>query len=121
MAAYGRAVTLAEQDLRVNPRDAHAEAALALFLAKQGRIDEADRHLTSAAALGTPDATIWYRGAVVHTLAGRLPQALSDLDRAIQAGYSADQARTDDDLTPLREFPEFKRLTAARQSERSVR
>jgi tetratricopeptide (TPR) repeat protein/TolB-like protein len=118
---YGRAVTLARQDVRVNPGDAHAQAALAVFLAKQGHADAAAESIEKALSLGTPDATIWYRAVVVHTLAGRPTQALDDLARALQAGYSVSQARTDDDLALLRPLPEFKQMTAAPAAGRSPR
>jgi tetratricopeptide (TPR) repeat protein/TolB-like protein len=118
--AYGRAASLAEQDVRVNPKDAHRLAALAVYQAKQGRAADAGQTLAASLALGSPDATIWYRAAVVHTLGARLTQGMDDLKRAIEAGASAEIARTDDDLAPLRSLPEFKQLIAARAAERST-
>ena len=118
--AFGQAALLAEQDVRINPRDAHAQAALAVYLAKQGRADEAEEHLAAAAAAGTPDAAVWYRRAVVHALAGRPQVALDELSRAMAAGYSVELVKADDDLASLRSLPEFGRLTAAHPSERRL-
>ena len=113
-AAYERAAALAEEEVRVNPGDAHAHAAAAVYLGKLGRFDAAERHLRDAQAAGAPDAEIWYRSAVVRSLNGRRAQAIDDLARAVAAGYSPELIRSDDDLTPLRREPKFMALMAAR-------
>ena len=106
----------------MNPNDAHAHAATAVYLAKLGRFEDAERHLRGARAAAPPDAEIWYRSAVVRSLHGRLAEAIADLDRAVNAGYSLDLIRADDDLTPLRRDPKFIALMAARSGEkRSLR
>jgi tetratricopeptide (TPR) repeat protein len=112
--AYQRAADLSEEEVRVNPGDAHAHAAAAVYLGKLGRFDAAERHLKNAQASGSPDAEIWYRSAGVRSLSGRRAQAIADLERAVAAGYSPQLIRSDDDLTPLRREPKFVALMAAR-------
>ena len=99
---------------RVNPGDAHAHAAAAVYLGKLGRFDAAERHLREAQAAGLPDAEVWYRSAVVRSLNGQRAQAIVDLERAVAAGYSPELIRSDDDLTLLRREPKFMALMAAR-------
>ncbi len=112
--AYERAAALSEEEIRVNPGDAHAHAAAAVYLGKLGRFDLAEGHLREARAAGPADAEIWYRSAVVRSLRGRPAQAIDDLEKAIAAGYSPELIRSDDDLTPLRREPRFVALMAAR-------
>ena len=102
----------------MNPTDAHAHAATAVYLAKLGRFDDAERHLRGARAIAPPDAETWYRSAVVRSLGGRRADAIADLGRAVHAGYSLDLIGTDDDLTPLRRDPKFIALMAARGGEK---
>jgi tetratricopeptide (TPR) repeat protein len=112
--AYERAAALSEEEIRVNPGDAHAHAAAAVYLGKLGRFDLAEGHLREAHAAGPADAEIWYRSAVVRSLRGRPAQAIDDLEKAVAAGYSPELIRSDDDLTPLRREPKFVALMAAR-------
>jgi len=113
-AAYERAAALSEEEVHVNPGDAHAHAAAAVYLGKLGRFDAAERHLRDAQVTGSPDAEVWYRSAVVRSLGGRRTQAISDLERAVAAGYSVELIRSDDDLISLRREPKFIALMAAR-------
>jgi Flp pilus assembly protein TadD len=112
-AAYRSAVTLCEDQLRVNPKDSHTLGRLAVYEAKLGRRDAADRHLADALLLSPADGDVIYRGAIVHALAGRTDAALSSLREAVARGFSTAQAKTDDDLASLRGRPEFVSVLAA--------
>jgi tetratricopeptide (TPR) repeat protein/tRNA A-37 threonylcarbamoyl transferase component Bud32 len=112
-AAYRSAVALCEDQLRVNPKDSHSLGRLAVYEAKLGWRDAADRHVADALVLSPADGEVIYRGAIVHALAGRPDAALSSLREAVARGYSAAQARTDDDLASLRGRPEFVSVLAA--------
>jgi Flp pilus assembly protein TadD/TolB-like protein len=112
-AAYRSAVALCEDQLRINPKDPHTLGRLAVYEAKLGWRDAADRHVADALVLSPADGDVIYRGAIVHALAGRPDAALSSLREAVARGYSAAQAKTDDDLASLRGRPEFVSVLAA--------
>ena len=107
---YRRAAELTREQLLVNPRDFLNVARLAVYEAKLGHHDEAAR-LASRAVAGSPgNPEITYRQAVVHTLAGRLDEALRALGAAIGQGYSVSFIAGDDDFATLRKRAEFARL-----------
>jgi tetratricopeptide (TPR) repeat protein len=111
--AYRAAVGLCEDMLRVNPRDARTLGRLAVYEAKLGRHAAADRHMGDAVALSPADGDVVYRRAVVQALAGRTDEALTSLREALARGFSAPQAKTDEDLASLRGRPEFEAALAA--------
>ncbi|HUG52627.1 MAG TPA: tetratricopeptide repeat protein, partial [Vicinamibacteria bacterium] len=111
--AYRAAVRLSEAMLRVNPKDARALGRLAVYEAKLGRRAAADRHAADAVALSPADGDVIYRKAVVEALAGRPDAALGALREALARGFSASQAKIDDDLASLRGRAEFAAVLAA--------
>jgi hypothetical protein len=56
---------------------------------------------------------VLYRKAVVHALSGQPEQSLIALRAALEHGYSAATARTDEDLTTLRGNPHYAELVGA--------
>ena len=111
--AYGTAVRLCEDLLKVNPKDARVLGSLAVYEAKLGRRAAADQHVADALALSPADADVIYRKAVVSALAGRPEAALAALREALARGFSATQARIDDDFAGLRNRPDFAAALAA--------
>jgi Flp pilus assembly protein TadD len=111
--AYRTAVALCEDLLRVNPKDARMLGRLAAYEAKLGRSAAADRHAIDALSLSPADGEILYRKAVVEALSGRPDAALTSLREAVARGYSASQAKTDQDLASLKARPEFAAALAA--------
>jgi tetratricopeptide (TPR) repeat protein/tRNA A-37 threonylcarbamoyl transferase component Bud32 len=105
--AYRTAILLCEDQLRVNPKDARMLGRLAVYEAKLGRRTSADHHVADALALSPADGDVIYRKVVVDALAGRTEEALTTLREALARGFSAPQARTDQDLASLRGHPEF--------------
>ena len=112
-SAYLRAVALSEADLKVNPRDPRLAAALALHLRKSGASASAHARIADAVAKAPNDIEVLYRAAVINALDGRHEDAISFLQRAIDAGYSRARAGEDDDLAALRNLPEFKALISS--------
>jgi serine/threonine-protein kinase len=111
-AAYLQAVLRTRSDLQVNPRDARAIAALALYLQKAGAGDEALARSEEAAGLAPTDFEVLRRIAAVHALAGRRRAALDALAGALASGYRRDTARSEEDFESLRNEPRFQSLTA---------
>jgi tetratricopeptide (TPR) repeat protein len=111
--AYRTAITLCEDLLRVNPRDARMLGRLAVYEAKVGHAAAAHRHAADALLLSPADGDVIYRKAVVEALSGRSDAALNSLREAVARGYSPSEARTDHDLASLRGRPEFAAALAA--------
>ncbi|MEZ5419522.1 MAG: tetratricopeptide repeat protein [Vicinamibacterales bacterium] len=110
LAAYQRAVALAEEARRVNPNDAQNLAALAVYEVKAERPAEARRHAAEATRLAPEHPTVWFRTAEVQALAGRTNEALAALTRALALGYPAADAGRSDELAALRREPRFMQL-----------
>ncbi len=113
--SYARALELTRSRLKVNPKDARTLARLAVLEAKLGSRQDAERHISEAVALGPADIDVLYREAVVFALAGRQPEALRTLAEALRRGYSPSEAQKDEDLSSVRQLPEFRALTETRR------
>ena len=113
--AYERAIELFASDLSVNPRNASALSLRALCHARLGRLDRAREDAEQAVAMSPSDPDVLYQRAAVLALAGRKPDALRALSRALDRGYSAALARDDEDLASLRGSSEFESLLRARR------
>jgi serine/threonine-protein kinase len=113
---YAEALRLARRRLEINPRDARALALAAVIEAKTGDIRAAESHAAEALALSPASSEVVYKVAVVHALAGRTDQALEMLDKAMQMGFRAWEARVDDDLAGLRTNARFVSLTSRKEA-----
>ena len=111
-ATYDRAITLAFQELQVNPRDAHAMGSLALYYAKEGNDSQASLFVRRARAIAPAAVDLVYIQAVVDARGGRPDAAVAALRLALARGYSAVEARQDPELSGLERRPDFLRLVA---------
>jgi Flp pilus assembly protein TadD/TolB-like protein/predicted Ser/Thr protein kinase len=111
--SYDRAVTLAREQLRVNPRDASAFSAVATGLARTGRVADARAPMLEALAIDSADANILSDAACVAALAGRKEEALGLLRRALAAGYCRSTIARQPDFNSLRDDAEFRSIVAA--------
>ena len=114
--AYEAAAEIVGRELRVNPHNRRNRAFLAVYLAKLGRKDAAEREITEARAGDVPDVQVIYRAAVVYALVGDRTQALRNLGEAIDRGYTRKTAAEDEDFRSLQAMPEFQRLVAPQPS-----
>ena len=107
--AYKRAISLAEEQLTVNPNDSDVLSSLALYYS---RIGDAVRAQTYLVALCKPARMTWIFFALrlVHLEAGEQQEALKWLDKAVHAGYPREHLIANPELTRLRSKPEFARL-----------
>lgn len=111
---YTRALELADNQLRVNPRDAPTLALVGLLEAKLGRKADARTHVDAALDIAPSNSEILYRSAVVAALAGEHDRALAAFKDALAQGYSAALADRDPDLQTLNTLPEFRALLPPR-------
>jgi len=107
-AARGRTQLLAEQAVKQNPQDAAAESLLALLYARAQRHEAATDRARAALALAPDDAGVLANVAEAYELLGQHQQAVATFQKALQKGYSLDQARTDPDMQTLLADPAFK-------------
>jgi tetratricopeptide (TPR) repeat protein len=111
-AAYLKAASLSEADLKVNPSDPRIMATLAVHLQKAGQSRAAESRISEALGKAPADIEVLYAAAVIHALQGRPADALPLLARAIEGGYSRSLASADDDFTALKGMAEFNRLVS---------
>jgi tetratricopeptide (TPR) repeat protein len=92
---YTAALRLAEQRLKVNPREASLIAIVAICEAELGRAGEALRHAAEAETLAPADNDILFHVATVMLRTGRKNDGQARLTRAIALGYPVEFARHD--------------------------
>jgi len=98
---YQRAVDLATQALRVDPRDVDARISLADFYAKLGDRNRAAEQMNQLPAdLSDPHVLVF--GAVVHMDMADRDAALSSLERAHTRGLPGGELRDWIELDPLK-------------------
>lgn len=113
---YQRAVERAQADLAVNPNSARSVAALAVYLAKAGRNEDALTRAADARRLAPDDLQVMVRAAVVNSLTGRTDAALNQIAAAIERGYSVRAVQEEEDFLALRKLPRFTELTKSTPS-----
>ena len=109
-AAYGKAISLAFQELQVNPRSASIMGDLGLLYAKKGDAPNALQYIQQSRAISPDDVNSMYQEVQVKTMIGKPEEALKALRRALEKGYSAQEAWNDPELEKLQALPQFSQL-----------
>ena len=112
IAAYKRAISLAQEQLNINPRDADVLSSLALYHSRIGDGGEARQYLGRALQESPNDADILRVACLVYLEAGKKQESLKWLANSVRAGYSREQLISNPELAALRSDPEFGRLVA---------
>ncbi|MEJ2516152.1 MAG: TIR domain-containing protein [Gammaproteobacteria bacterium] len=95
-----------------NPDDSRARMFYAITLAELDRRDEAVREGTTALEMSPGDSVMLYNGACLYAQLGEIRKAVDTLRQAIAGGTeNSGWMKNDPDLDPLREDPEFIKLT----------
>jgi eukaryotic-like serine/threonine-protein kinase len=110
--AYRRAVSLAEQQRRINPKDPDVLSALALDYSRVHKQASAQRFLKMALEAGPTNVDVLRIACLVQLEAGKNKEALQWLAKAVQAGYSREQLLSNPELASLRGEPEFPGLVS---------
>jgi eukaryotic-like serine/threonine-protein kinase len=108
--AYLRALQLLRQQLEERPDDVTLLSRQALYLAKRGECDKASGDLERLGKLAASDPGSLYRSAVAFEVCKQRERALAALGRALKAGFSIVEVRTDPELLKLREDLRYHRL-----------
>ena len=109
-SAYAKAISLAFQELQVNPRSSSIMGDLGLLYAKKGDATNAVQYTNQARAISPDDVQLMYSEAQVKTLIGKPEEALKALRLALDKGYSPQEAWNDPELQKLQALPQFSQL-----------
>ncbi|MGH9682697.1 MAG: protein kinase domain-containing protein [Candidatus Acidiferrales bacterium] len=109
-ATYDKAISLAFQDLQVNPQNTSAMEDLALYYAKKGDSNRAMEFIGRARAIDKKDVELVYVQATIENFAGKPSEAIQTLREALAQGYPAKEAQSDPELQNLQTRPDFQQL-----------
>jgi len=108
--AYDKAIKLARAELEINPKAASVHAMLAVCLAKQGQMADAEREIAVARDL---DPTNYYpliKSALIANIKGDTPRAIAMLRAAISRGYSISELKGDPEFANIRDVEGLKEI-----------
>ncbi len=108
--AYRKAIALADQALKVNPRNPTAASYKALYHAMLGERNAALEWRDKAAALAPQDAEVLFNAALVSEQLGERAAAVAWAAKSVSAGYSRDLLRNSPNLEDLKSSPAFQNL-----------
>ena len=112
--AYRRAIALAAEQLKVNPRDAKVLMGAAFYHAMIGEAGAARDQIARALELAPTDVDVRLVAAQVEQRLGDSNAALDSLEAAIAAGYPRAEIRVDPVFAELAGNARFEALTAPR-------
>lgn len=118
--AYEKAVTLGEQRLRINARDAQAMAEVAHYQARLGHAAPARALAREAVQADGRNPYVRYYAALVSATTGDLAGALDHLERAVVLGYQPRLLAADAGLAALRGDARFGALSSSRRSRSGI-
>jgi serine/threonine-protein kinase len=108
--AYREAIRLADEKLRVNPRDGNTLAYRAVYLAMLDQKDESLTSLQKAVSFSSQDPDVRFRAALVYNHFGDINRTREWLQNALAAGVPASLVRGTPDFDHLRDDPRFQAL-----------
>jgi tetratricopeptide (TPR) repeat protein len=107
---YERAIRMAGETLRVNPKDGDANVLMANYYAMLGNRSQALKHLQEAMNLNPAVPEYLAIAAVIHNQFAEKDQALRCLEKARELGYSPAEIRASPEFDNLRDETRFKQL-----------
>jgi tetratricopeptide (TPR) repeat protein len=110
MDAYREAIRLADEDLRVNPRDSLTWAFRATYMAMLDKKQDALASLQKAESLAPASPKVEFRGALVYNHFGDKERTIQCLRKALGAGLSTSEITTIPDFDHLRGDPAFQAI-----------
>jgi tetratricopeptide (TPR) repeat protein len=108
--AYQKAITLARENLPINPRDAHLLGDLANYHALLQERSAATAYLGQALKIAPNDGDLRFKAALVYNELGETGKALEWLGKALAAGYSPSKVHDTPNFDHLRSNPRFQEL-----------
>ncbi len=111
VAAYKKAIELAQEDLHVNSHDSSAYGVLAICHAMLLEKKEASDAMKKGLRLAPDDPRLLFQAALVHSQFNEPQRAMDWLKKAVAAGYSPARIRDFPNFESLRNNPQFQELT----------
>ncbi|HXJ88068.1 MAG TPA: protein kinase [Candidatus Binatia bacterium] len=108
--AYKKAISMAEQQLKVNPRDNGVLSDLADYYAMLGDRKQALDYLDRSLAGKEKDKDLLFRAALVYNQLHETGTALEWLRKALAAGFSKSVVSKTPDLDNLHDNPQYQAL-----------
>jgi eukaryotic-like serine/threonine-protein kinase len=108
--AYRKQLSLLNNLLSVNPRDAERQGEIASCYAALGNKTDATSHLALSLQFGPGNKDLLFNAAVVYNDLGETGEALEWLHKSFLAGYSASIVRDSPEFDNLRSNPQFQQL-----------
>jgi tetratricopeptide (TPR) repeat protein/TolB-like protein len=115
---YRKAISLGEEQLRVNPSDTDVPVSLALYYARVNDRKRAFAFLERALPANPDDMDTLMNAALIHLQFGQRDEAIRWLKRAIEKGYTREQLLANPDLNSLHSDTEFSLLVRQAKSNR---
>ena len=110
LKAYGRAIVLGEELLRVNPRDAEVLGYVATYHAMREERQLALDNLNKALRLGPGSADLFFDAGIVYVQLGDVPHALDAIEKAAAGGISSSTLSDTPNFDTLRSSARFQKL-----------
>ncbi|MEO7367718.1 MAG: protein kinase [Gemmatimonadaceae bacterium] len=109
-----RGLSLMEGSLELNPDDARAANLAAGVFASLGEAEPALKYAERSLAIDPEDPMLLYNVACTYSSLGRIDQAISCLERAVEKGFGhREWIDNDPDLKPLRSSPKYQAIVDA--------
>lgn len=109
-SAYKKSISLAEEQLTVNPNDYELMVQTAVFYSGLGNFAKAFELLEKARTASSGDYYYYYQAALVYVRAGNPVKAEDALMRAVEMGYPVNLLSVDAGLDPLQGRLRFEAL-----------
>jgi len=108
--AYKQAVLLAEEQLKINPKDLDVLSSLALNYSRTGNDRQARKYLDLILRARPNNVDVLRIACLIHLEAGEKQESFKWLEKAVHAGYPREQLTENPELASLRQEPKFARL-----------
>jgi serine/threonine protein kinase/tetratricopeptide (TPR) repeat protein len=114
-AAYGTAIALGEEKLRLNANDAQLRSSLAMYHAMRGERKPALANLDASLRLLPRSPYLLFNSAITYQQLGDTKRALDALAKAVSLGIAPEMLRDTPNFDALRDNPRFVGLIQTHQ------
>jgi serine/threonine protein kinase/tetratricopeptide (TPR) repeat protein len=111
LEAYGKAIALGEEKLRVNPRDSEVLSYLAMYHAMRQERTLALDNLDAALHLNPKSPDLLFNAGIVYQQLGDTPRALGALEKAVAGGIAPATLNDTPNFDTLHSNPQFLKLS----------
>ena len=108
--AYGKAIRLGEERLRVNPQDAEALSYVAMYHAMREEKAAALKQLQASLRINDKSPDLLLNAGIVYAQLGDSKRAMEILQRAVAGGVPGSSLRDTPNFNELKDKAEFQKL-----------